>query len=118
MKISIEELVARELKESLDKVIRERLGSYGSPLSKFIDEVVTEQRDSIKSLLREAISEAIAKDDFRAEVKSAFTHTLARTLMQDYKGEIEKQANALRQQADFRARVVLAIENIVKENAG
>jgi len=114
--MEIDEIVSKELKGAIAQVVKERLSGYNSPLSKMVDEVVSSQQAEIKSLLREAITEAVSKDDFRAEVKSAFMHTLARSLMGEFKGEIEKQANALRQQADFRARVVMAIENIVSES--
>lgn len=114
--MDINELVAKELHSAIAQTVKERLSGYNTPLSKMVDEVVSSQSQEIKSLLREAITEAVSKDDFRAEVKSAFVHTLARSLMNDFKGEIEKQANALRQQADFRARVVIAIEKIVSES--
>jgi len=114
--MNIDEIIAKELHGAIAKTVSERLSGYNTPLSKMVDEVVSSQAQEIKSLLREAITEAVSKDDFRAEVKSAFVHTLARSLMNDFKGEIEKQANALRQQADFRARVVMAIEKIVSES--
>jgi hypothetical protein len=115
MGIEIEDIVSKELKFALGEVIKNRLGSYGSPLSKFLDEVVSEKSSIIKQLLREAIDESMSQEVFRTEIKQAFAHQLARSLMSEFKGEIEKQANSLRQQADFRARVVLAIEKIVSE---
>lgn len=107
--------VAKELEGAIAEVVESRMTGYNSPLSNMVDEVVKGQEREIKSLLREAISDAVSRDEFRAEVKSAFAHTLARLLMADFKGEIEKQANALRQQPDFRARVVMAIEKLVNE---
>lgn len=116
MGFEFEELVTKELKGAIITVIKERLGGYGSPMSKMVDEVVLQNTSLIKDLLRESITESFSKEEFRNEIKSAFAHTLARSLMADYKGEIEKQANALRQQPDFRARVILAIENLVNES--
>lgn len=114
--MDINEIVTKELNGAIAEVIKQKIGGYNSPLSKMVDDAVLSKSAEIKALLREAIDDAFSKDDFRNEIKSAFTHTLARSLMNEYKGEIEKQANALRQQADFRARVVLAIEKIVSES--
>ncbi len=115
--LSIEQIVARELQSALGEVIRSKIGGYNSPLHKFVDEVVIERQQEIKALLRTAVGDAIGQEDFKREIKSAFMHTLARSMMNEFKGEIEKQANALKQQADFRARVVLAIESVVNEYA-
>lgn len=115
MPIEIEGLVAKELGNALRGVVAEKLGQYGGPLHKCVDEVVLQNQAAIKALLTEAIKDAVTQEQFRAEIKSAFVHTLARSLMNEFKGEVEKQANALRQQADFRARVVLSIERIVSE---
>ena len=106
-------MISKELDGANAEVVKSRLSGYNSPLAKMVDEVVARQEGEIKALLREAITDAVSQDDFRREVKSAFAHTLARLLMADFKGEIEKQASALRQQPDFRARVVMAIEKIV-----
>jgi hypothetical protein len=114
--MELNELVLKELNGAITQVIKDKLGAYNSPLSKMIDQVVVENQDEIKGILREAISEAVTQKEFRAEVKTAFMHTLARSLMNDFKGEIEKQSNALRQQADFRARVVMAIEKVIDQN--
>jgi len=113
--LDIKELMFKELQNAISNVVREKMGRYDSPLAKMVDAVVSEHSTEIKDLLREAITASIQRDEFRNEVKSAFIHTLARSLMNDFKGEIEKQANQMRQQPEFRARVVLAIEKIVSE---
>ena len=109
-------LIAKELKGALAEVVKSRLNKWDGPLAKFVDEVVLASRDEIKGLLREGLTEALTLESFRIEIKASFTHTLARSLMNEYKGEIEKQANALRQAPEFRARVVLAIEQIVNDS--
>lgn len=115
--MEIEKLIANEVHDALVKVLKDRLGGYGSPLSKMVDDVVVQNQSEIKELLKEGIKEAVTQEAFREEIKSAFAHTLARSLMNEFKGEIEKQANEMRRQPEFRARVVMAIEKIINESA-
>lgn len=115
---TLEQQIADAAKQALADAVKASVTQHNSPLNRLVVEVVEEHSSEIKSLLRDGISEALKHKDFKSEIKTAFTHKLARTLMSKYEGEIEKQANALRQQPEFRARVVLAIEAIVNEFAG
>lgn len=44
-------------------------------------------------------------------------HSLAKTLVQRFGGEIEKQVNVFKSDPTTRARITLAIEDIVKQGA-
>jgi hypothetical protein len=114
--MDLEQQVQRDLSTAIEKVVREQMGGYNSPLHKMVDAVVSEKATDIKALLRAAITDVVSAEEFKSEIRSAFAHSLARNLMNEYKGEIEKRANELRQQADFRARVTIAIEEIVTDS--
>lgn len=114
---AIGETVTDVIRSAIGTATLERLKGYNSPLSKIIDDVVAANSGTIRGILQEAITDKANNAEFRAEVKSSFMHSLARVLMNEFKGEIEKQAHALRQNPEFRANVVLAINNVVKEHA-
>lgn len=111
----LEQQIADAAKGAVGQAVKASLTGYSSPLQKMVNEVVAERTDTIKSLLRDGLDSALNGSAFKKEIRDAFNHKLARTLMSKYEGEIEKQANALRQQPEFRARVVLAIEAVVNE---
>lgn len=117
-KQSLEQQIADAAKGAVAEAVRASLTGYSSPLQKMVNEVTAEKTETIKELLREGLDSALSSSNFRQEIRNAFNHKLARTLMAKYEGEIEKQANALRQQPEFRARVVLAIESIIKDVQG
>jgi hypothetical protein len=112
---TLEQQIADAAKGAVGEAVRSSLTGYSSPLQKMVNDVVAERAGTIKDLLRGGLDSALDSTAFKKEIRDAFNHKLARTLMSKYEGEIEKQANVLRQQPEFRARVVLAIEAIVKE---
>ena len=103
--------------EAVQAAIKTKLEGYNSPLNKMVDQVVTAHQHEIVALMNDAFKQAFSNEAFRAEVQQAFIHSLARNLMKEYSGEVEKHANALKQHPEFRARVVLAIEGVVNEFA-
>jgi hypothetical protein len=103
--------------EAVQDAIKAKLGAYNSPLEKMVNQVVNVHEHQIVALMNDAFKQAFSNEAFRAEVQQAFIHSLARNLMKEYSGEVEKHANALKQHPEFRARVVLAIEGVVTEFA-
>ena len=65
-------------------------------------------------LLSDAVKSCVGDEAFREEIKSSTRKVLAKTLVARFGGEIEKQVNALKSDPTTRARIVLAIEEIVQ----
>lgn len=116
--------VAAESIEQLDSVIREAVRDgikerlrrdYNNPLDALITAAIATQKESLKAMLEEAIA-TFAKDQaFRDEISSSVRSVMAKTLVQRFGGEMEKQVNALKSDPTTRARITLAIEEIVKQ---
>jgi len=49
------------------------------------------------------------------QIHEVFNHKLARLIMSKNEGVIEKQFNDLKQNAEFRAKVTLAINKVVSD---
>jgi hypothetical protein len=113
--LNLETVIMQSAVEAVRDAIKAKLGAYNSPLEKMVNQVVNAHEHQIVALMNDAFQQAFSNEAFRAEVQAAFIHSLARNLMKEYSGEVEKHANALKQQPEFRARVVLAIDGIVKE---
>lgn len=113
---SLEEQIIAAVTQGVGQAINWRIQSpYGeSPLNKLIDQVVIERLPKIRSLIEEVVDGAITAD-FRNEIKDACTHKLARVLVSKMEGEFEKRATELRGSPEFRAKVTLAIDNVIKE---
>lgn len=112
---TFEDKVVETINLAIGEAIKARLSSgyNDNPLNKIIDSVVVDKKDDIKSLIDEAISEAL-KGDLRIALKDACMHKLARVITSKMEGEIEKRANELRGSPETRARITLAIEGVLK----
>ncbi|CAG1000399.1 hypothetical protein ANRL4_03092 [Anaerolineae bacterium] len=113
--LNLEKEILWSAVEAVQEAIKTKLGAYGSPLHKMVDDVVLARRADFVKLMNEAFDEAFSREEFRAEVRATFLHTMVRNILKEYGGEIEKQTNALKQNPEFRARVTLAISNAIAE---
>jgi len=111
--INADDVFTAAIREGLQKGIVSQLSGYNSSLSKLIEEQLKERSGAIKTLLESSIQSAVGDPVFVEEIKAAVRTTLAKTLVQKFGGELEKQVNALKSDPTTRARITLAIEEIV-----
>ena len=118
MEIDTDKLLMNAIRDGLQDGIKSRFGSgYNSPLDKLLTSAIEKHSDAIKALLSDAISSCLTDSTFREQIAESTRHTLAKTLVQRFGGELEKQVNALKSDPTTRARITLAIEEIVKQKA-
>lgn len=116
MEIDTDKLVENAIRDGLREACKSKFqASYNNPLDKLLDSAVTKHAGMIQDLLSEAIGLCAADPDFRAEIKSSVRVTLAKILVQRFGGELEKQVNSLKSDPITRARIVTAIDEIVKQ---
>lgn len=114
VEIDAEELLVNSLRDGLREAVKSKLTGYQSPFDNLIKELIAKYDTDFRSLLGGAINSAIGDEKFREEIRDAIRHNLAKTLVQRFGGELEKQVNALKSDPTTRARITLAIEEIVK----
>ncbi len=88
--------------------------SYHSPLEKIVNTAIEKHSAAFRELLEDSIATCIGNKQFRDDISQAVRHSLAKTLIQRFGGEMEKQVNVLKSDPTTRARITLAIEEIVK----
>lgn len=114
----IDELFINAIRDSLNDAIKTRLcASYGSPLDKVLSACIDRHQNKIAELFNSAADAAVNSEDFRKEINDAFAHKLARVLVSKFEGEIEKRTSELRADPKFRAKITLAIEKAVNDQA-
>lgn len=97
-----------------DGIAKQFANGYSSPLGKLLNEAIEKHSLSMRTMLEDAIASCINEPSFRDEIATAVRHSLAKTLIQRFGGEMEKQVNVLKSDPTTRARITLAIEEIVK----
>ena len=115
MEIDANKLLADALRDGLREGIKNALTrTYNNPLDEFIVKVLQANAAAFRGLIEEAVTSAAGDPEFRCQIVESTRHTLAKTLVQRFGGELEKQVNALKSDPTTRARITLAIEEIVK----
>lgn len=113
--MNIEEVVMKELGPAIRDAVHEKLKGYNSPLEKIVHRVIENNAAAIQQHLDDALKSAIAAADFEKAVRDNLTHKLARVLSSKMEGAVEKVANDVRSNPAFRARLTIAVEEILKD---
>ena len=100
--------------EALKKQVSDKLHGYNSPLDPIVKQVIDEQQENLKSLIREALSDISKNEDFKKAIKEEFMHKVAKSMVAKLEGTVEKAVDVIRQDQTLRARMVIAIEEIIK----
>lgn len=118
MELDADKILEHAIKDGIRDGIKDKLkASYNNPFDKLLSDTISAKSAVFRSLLDEAMAACLSNDEFRAEIKTAVRHSLAKTLVARFGGELEKQVNVLKSDPATRARITLAIEQIVAEKA-
>lgn len=115
--INADELLKRAIMDGVQEGVRSRLSaSYGNPMDTIFKSALERHTSSLTKILEDSITSCISDEKFRDDIAVAVRSNLAKTLIQRFGGEIEKQVNVLKSDPTTRARITLAIEEIVKSS--
>ena len=120
-------LIQQDIPSTLEKQIRDQaaagvrdaikaeLVGYNKPLNNLAESVINNNRNRLYDIMDAGINNLLDEEEFVVELQSSLNQKLARTLIQKFGGELEKQVNALKQNPETRAKIMLAITTIVAE---
>lgn len=115
MELNVEQLFENAIRDGLRDGIKSKLSSsYGNPLDKMIEECLKAKGEQFREMMTNALQSCIGDPEFQASIRESVRHVLAKTLVARFGGELEKQVNTLKSDPATRARITLAIEEIVK----
>lgn len=115
MELDANELLKNALRDGIREGVKSKLsGGYNNPLDKLIESSIAAHDGEFRKLLNDGLSTCLGEGEFREEIKAQIRHVLAKTLVQRFGGEIEKSINALKSDPTTRARITVAIEEIVR----
>jgi hypothetical protein len=115
-KTELEKEIIIATRQSVSKAILEQLSGYSSPLRPYIDEVVKEQADELRKQLRKILSGVLTDPQFAKILKEEFRHKVAKNLVGELTGSIDKAVNLFRQDPTLRAKLVTAIEEFIDKH--
>ncbi len=118
MEIDADKLLLDAVRDGLREGIKGRMTqTYQNPFDELVKGAIAAHGPSLQRLVSEAIAACIGDDQFRASLAEQARHAVAKQLVQKFGGELEKQVNALKSDPTTRARITLAIEEIVRQKA-
>lgn len=117
MELDADKLLEHAIRDGIRDGIKAKLTGYQTPLDKLMAECIDKHRESFRTLLDDALRSCVGNEQFRENIAESVRSILARTLVQRFGGEMEKQVNALKSDPTTRARMTLAIEDIVRQKA-
>jgi len=85
-------------------------------LHKLIDIVVLERSPQLEAVINKAFDGAFADKEFEQILISEFKHKIAKTLVSKLEGTVEKSVNEFTRNPIIKAKLILAIENIINGN--
>lgn len=114
VEVDFDKQVERAVCEGIREGIKSKITGYSSPLDKMLTAAIEKHTSAMRNILEDAIGSAVQTAEFRQQVTNAVHSHLAKSLIQRFGGEIEKQVNVLKSDPTTRARITIAIEEIVK----
>ena len=90
------------------------INAYNSPLDAIIRNVITENEDHLTQIIRKALELSFKDKKFVDNVNEEFKHKIAKVLVGKMEGAVEKAAEKLRADPALRARLILAIEEMIR----
>ena len=101
--------------EAVNEAIIKNLTSYSSPLCKLVNGAVERNEGKIRAVADKAVDELTDGDAFKDSMIEAIRSTLARALIKQFGGQLEKQVNELKANPATRARMTLAVESLMAD---
>jgi len=109
----MEQQILDSAKQAISEAIINELIGYNKPLNKLTERVIEANEDALYSLINEEFSGLLNSDQFRLALKEALNAKLAKTLISRMGGELEKQVNELKANPATRAKITLAISELI-----
>ena len=115
MTLDTDKLIEHALTDGIREGIKTRLNrDYNNPLDEMIKSAIADKGNEFRQLLDDAMRSCLGDNQFRQDIATSVRSVLAKTLVQRFGGELEKQVNVLKSDPATRARITIAIEDIIK----
>lgn len=106
---------SEDMKNILAKAFTDRLkNEYSNPAKEVVDKVFKEMSPEFEVLLRDTLKATVLDPEFKEVLRLEFKHKVAKTLVSDLSGSVERATNSFKQNPTIKAEMILAIEKIVE----
>lgn len=111
----MEQDILRAVNAAIGDSIRQHLTGYSSPINGLVSKVVQNHSANIEKVIDKSVTSLIKSDGFECAIHEQLNKKLAQVLISKMSGELEKQVNILKQNPQTRAKITLAISDIIND---
>ena len=111
----LEKQVVETAKEVFAECIPEALVGYNKPLTNLVSKIFTEHESEIQKVLEPTLLIALQSKEFRGAVQNEFQHKVAKMMVSNLTGAVEKAVNAFRNNPVLKSKMILAIETMIEK---
>ena len=112
--LNLEEEILNATKTILINGIKS-LDGYNNPTKSLVNSVIKEYEPSISIIFKDAIEKTIQSDNFKEVLQKLIAQRIVRELVGQSESSIARIVQKMKQDETFRARLTLAVDNIVTE---
>ena len=91
------------------------LDGYNNPTKSIVNSVIKEYEPSISIIFKDAIEKTIQSDNFKEVLQKLIAQRIVRELVGQSESSIARIVQKMKQDETFKARLTLAVDNIVTE---
>jgi hypothetical protein len=113
--VTLEQDILKATQMAIGDCISKIMVGYDSPLIKLVKSVIDENSTALRLIISDSFTKVISTDEFKQSVVSAFSHKVARTVISNNDGLFDRVSNELKQDSVFKAKMALAVSNVVEE---
>ena len=112
--LNLEEEILNATKTILINGIKS-LDGYNNPTKSLVNSVIKEYEPSISLVFKNAVETTICSDNFKEELQKLISQRIIRELVGQSESSIARIVQKMKQDEAFKARLTLAVDNIVTE---
>ena len=100
-----------------DQIVARFASGYNSPLQKMIDECMSAHDHELRTLINCSLDGLFSSKEFTKTISEEFTRKVAKSLVGKLEGTVERAVDKLKQDPTLKARMIIAIENIINDKS-
>lgn len=104
------------IRNSIKEATMKTLADHYGPLSDLIKEEFLNYKDEFQGIFNKALNECFSSEEFYLELKQQVMKKIAQELVSSCQSVISKSVEQLKQNAAFKAQMILLIEKTINEN--
>lgn len=104
------------IRNSVKEATMKTLIDHCGPLSGLIKEEVLNYKDEFQDVFNNALNECFSSEEFYSELKQQVMKKIAQELVSSCQSVVSKSVEQLKQNAAFKAQMILLIEKTINEN--